>query len=584
MKAFWKTLLGSTLGMILGSVIMIFVGISMVSTCAGALMSMENTVASAKPGSVLELDMTNMIISEQETDPSPLEALQNVQALNMERIGILKAVQAIDKAAEDPNIKYIYLRADAATSLSNLEEIRGALENFRLSGKAVIAYIETPSNASYYLASVADRIYMSKYHGGMNQLVGLSGQLIFVKDMLDFAGVNMQLIRHGKYKAAGEMYIRNSASAENMEQNSVMIKSLWNSMVEKMVKHSGMTVEHFNSLIDNLELVDAECFLREKLVDELVDRQQMLDVLCKLSEVEEPSDIPVITLSDYAQTAVTTNLRATEKIAIIYADGEIIDGYGEEQVAGKRFAQVIDKVAADSSIKAVVLRVNSPGGSVVAASQIKTSLDNLHKSKPIIASYGSYAASGGYWISACSDYIFSDATCITGSIGVFGLIPDFSQGVNKWLRTNVTSVPSNKHSDMYGTMRPLTAEEVAYVQKDIEHIYTEFTELVAAGRHMSVQNVDNLGQGRVWTGTDALANGLVDEIGGLKDAVNYARLLCGDTSAAIESYPAVATLEEQIMQMLQPGKENYLVKLASSYENLKEAKVFVKIPYEIEIR
>lgn len=584
MKTFWKTVLGSTVGVVLGSLLMIFLCMSMVSTCAGAFMNADKAAAVAGPGSVLELDMTNLIITEQEADPSPMQALQNVQSLNMDRIGILKAVQAIDKAAGDPNIKYIYLRADAATSLTNLEEIRNALESFRLSGKAVIAYIETPSNASYYLASVADRIYMSKYHGGMNQLVGLSGQLIFVKDMLDFAGVNMQLIRHGKYKAAGEMYIRSSASAENIEQNSVMIKSLWGNMVEKMVKHSGMTPEHFNSLIDNLKLVDAESFLAEGLVDELVDRQQMLDVLCKLSETEKPSDIPVISLADYAQNAVTTNPRATQKVAVIYADGEIVDGYGEEQVAGKRFAQVIDKVAADSSVKAVVLRVNSPGGSVVAASQIKTALDNLHKSKPIIASYGSYAASGGYWISACSDYIFSDATCVTGSIGVFGLIPDFSKGVNKWLRTNITSVPSNKHSDMYSTMRPLSAEEVAYVQKDIENIYTEFTELVAGGRHMDVKKVDDLGQGRVWTGTDALANGLVDEIGGLKDAVNYALLLCGDTSAAIESYPAAATLEQQLMQMLQPDKENYLVKLASSYENLKEAKVFAKIPYEIEIR
>lgn len=585
MKDFWKIVGGSALGAVLSLVIVaLIMGIS-VTRCVKAMIPEQRVITNVTSNGVLEIDMSSLIITEQQIDPTPLEAIQELQGgVQMQRIDILKAVQAIDHAAANPAVKYIYLRADAQTSITNIEEIREALQRFRDSGKAVIAYMETPSNASYYLASVADMIYMSKYHGGMNQLIGLSGQMIFIKDLLDFLGVKMQLIRHGKYKSAGEMYIRSNASAENLEQNAQMIKSIWGDMVAQMCKKSGMSEEEFNSMIDNLELTSPDVFLEKKLVDELVDRQEMLEKLCKYSGVDSADQIPVISLADYAAVNLVPDYRTENKVAIIYADGEIVDGYGESEVAGKRFAQVIDNVAADNSIKAVVLRVNSPGGSVIAASQIKTALDNLHKKKPIVASYGSYAASGGYWISACSDYIYSDATTLTGSIGVFGLIPDFSGAVSKWGKTNITAVPSNKHSDMYSLMRPLKNEEVQFIQKDIENVYTEFTNLVASGRKMDVARVDELGQGRVWTGTDALANGLVDEIGGISDAVSYAALLGDCRSYIIESYPQIPTVEEQIRQLLQPTQENYLVKIASKFDKLDKVEIFARIPYEIEIR
>lgn len=585
MKDFWKIVGGSALGGVLSLVLITVILSISVTRCVNSLIPTEKVIKNVTSNGVLEIDMSSLIITEQQIDPTPLEALQEMQGgMQMQRIGILTAVQAIDHAAANPAVKYIYLRADAQTSITNIEEIREALKRFRDSGKAVIAYMETPSNASYYLASVADMIYMSEYHGGMNQLIGLSGQMIFVKDLLDFLGVKMQLIRHGKYKSAGEMFIRSNASAENLEQNTQMIKSIWGDMVAQMCEKTGMSAEEFNNMIDNLELTSPEVFLEKGLVDELVDRQEMLDKLCKYSGVESADQIPVISIADYAAVNLVPDYRTENKVAIIYADGEIVDGYGESEVAGKRFAQVIDKVAADNDIKAVVLRVNSPGGSVIAASQIKTALDNLHKSKPIVASYGSYAASGGYWISACSDYIYSDATTLTGSIGVFGLIPDFSGAVAKWGKTTVTAVPSNKHSDMYSLMRPLKNEEAQFIQKDIENIYTEFTNLVAAGRKMDVARVDELGQGRVWTGTDALANGLVDEIGGISNAVSYAAVLGNCTSYIIESYPKMPTIDEQISQLLQPTQENYLVKIASQFEKLEKAEVFARIPYEIEIR
>ena len=428
----------------------------------------------------------------------------------------------------------------------------------------------------------------------MNTLVGISGRLIFLKDLLDKLGVNVQLIRHGKYKSAGEMYIKNSASPENMEQNTVMVKGLWKELVTPMAERSGMSVEEFNSMIDKLELVEAEDFVERHLADEAVSMEGMKAKLCALTSVDDFDRINSISLADYAKLTVRKNYKVHDRIAIIYADGGIVDGREKEEVAGKRFADIIDKVRKDDKVKAVVLRVNSPGGSVIASSQIKEAVDRLQEEKPVIASYGSYAASGGYWISAGCDYIFSDATTLTGSIGVFGMIPDFSKTAKDIAHINVTAVPSNAHSDMFSLMRPLSAKEIQYVQKDIETIYTSFTELVAAGRHMDVKRVDELGQGRVWTGRDALEIGLVDEIGGLQAALDYAALKAGCPEYQLISYPKPLTAMEQFMEMLEPDTEEYLVKFSGldnatvkamgDIVSAKEPKVYARIPYMMDIR
>ena len=273
---------------------------------------------------------------------------------------------------------------------------------------------------------------------------GLSSQLIFLKDALDWLGVNMQLIRHGKYKSAGEMYIRKSASKENMEQNEAMISSVWNSWAEEIAEARNITTEELNSILDNLELNFPEDFLEKGLVDELMTREQLQQKLADLFVTDKFENVKGISLQDYAMLKNTVNFKAANKVAVIYADGEIIDGNDKMQVAGDRFAKVIADVRNDKSVKAVVLRVNSPGGSVLASEKIKTELDLLRESVPVIASYGNYAASGGYWISACSDYIFSNATTLTGSIGVFSMIPDFSGTINDKLRVNITDRKSTR--------------------------------------------------------------------------------------------------------------------------------------------
>lgn len=598
MKNFWKTALAAGVGVILVSIVLSLFSAFVFGGMIASLGAESGAAKKVVPNSVLDIDFSNMTIAEQTLEDNPFAGVsgQGFSQETIQTVGILDAVRALENAADDPNIKFAYIRPDMGNDIAHLEELRAALVKFRESGKPLVAYIQTPTNAGYYLASAADRIYISNYHGGMNMLVGISGNLIFIKDLLDKLGVNIQLIRHGKYKSAGEMYIRNSSSPENMEQNTVMIKSLWKELVTPMAERAEMSVEEFNAMIDNLELVDAEDFVEKHLADEAVSMDGMKAKLCTLlgKDENEFNYINSISLADYAKATVKKNYKAHDRIAIVYADGNIIDGRDKEDVAGKRFADIIDKVRGDNKVKAVVLRVNSPGGSVVASSQIKEAIDRLKEEKPVIASYGSYAASGGYWISACSDYIFSDATTLTGSIGVFGIIPDFSKTLKNIAHVNFTAVPSNKHADMYSFKRPLSGEETAYVQKDIENIYTMFTALVAEGRHMDVSRVDELGQGRVWTGRDALEIGLVDQIGGLTDALDYAALQAGCPEYQLVSYPTPLTAMEQFMEMFEPDTQEYLVKLSGidkgmvktvgEVVKMNEPKVYARLPYMMDIR
>lgn len=587
-KDFWKVVLASTLGVVIASIISLFLTIAIFGDF-GTESAFSSTGKTVVPeNAILDIDMSTTVIAEQTKEPNPFESL-NFGSISSKQpevrvLGILDAARALEAAAVDPKIKAAYIRPDMASDISHLEEFRTALCTFRSSGKPLYAYIQTPTNAGYYLASTADRIFISNYHGGMNMMVGLNGQMMHVKSLLDMLGINMQLIRHGKYKSAGEMYIKDAPSAENLEQQSAMVRGIWNEMATPMAERAGMTLERFNEMIDNLELVHGSDFVRLGLADEAVTLSEMKDKLCAAVQAEDYNKVNSICLADYAAIQVKENHKASDAIAVIYADGEIIDGYEMEQVAGKRFAKIIDKVRCDSTVKAVVLRVNSPGGSVIASSQIKDAVDALKEVKPVVASYGTYAASGGYWISANADYIFSDATCLTGSIGVFGLLPDFSKGVKNILKVNITSVPSNKHSDMYSFMRPLDGEEVAFVQKDIEAIYTEFTSLVAKGRNMSVESVDNLGQGRVWTGRDALERGLVDKIGTLQDAINYTADFASLSDYRIEAYPKPLTMMEQFISAFEPAKDEELVKIIKEVQASKDAKVFARLPYNIEIR
>lgn len=591
MKEFVKMTLATLTGLLLFGFISMFIMIGMIGAMAAAGSSKPVMPAEA----VLSIDFSKMTLAEQTEEADPFAALQGGEMISP--VGIYEAIKAVNAAADDPAIRYIYMKPDAASGgFARIEEFRTALKNFRNSGKAVVSYIENPTNAGYYLASASDKIYMTSYDGGMNMFGGISSQLIFLKDALDRLGVNVQLIRHGKYKSAGEMYIRNSSSKENMEQNEAMIGSIWESWATLIAQDRGISVETLNNMLNNLELNFPEDFLAKGLVDELLTRDELQKKLADLYVTDDYKHVKSISLADYATLKNTVNYKAANKVAVIYAEGNIVDGGAKDQVAGDRFAKIIQDVRNDKDVKAVVLRVSSPGGSVLASEKIKAELDLLRESVPVIASYGEYAASGGYWISANTDYIFSNATTLTGSIGVFSMIPDIGGTIKNKLHVNVTPVNSNEHADMYGMIRPLDNKEVAYMQASVEKIYDKFTNIVAAGRDMTVEDVDAIAQGRVWTGAEALGIGLVDQIGTIEDAIKYAATsIEGVTSVndvQVVAYPKPQTPIEALLESFGGKGESVFagtpledVETAfSGWTEAQSGKMYARIPYEIIVK
>ena len=592
MKEFLKMTLAAMLGFLIVSVVMTIFSFALLGSLA-ALGSSEPVMPRS---AVLKLDMSTIALSEQSADSNPFEMLQKE---GVTKVGIWNAIQAIDAAAADPAVSYIYMKPDMlmTSGMAEVEELRSALENFRSSGKAIISYMENPTNAGYYLASVSDRIYMTSYEGGMTMLTGLSTQVIFLKDILDKLGVNVQLIRHGKYKSAGEMYIRNSISPENRKQNQELVNSIWNSWTSQMAASRGLSQERLNAMINGLELNFPQDYLEYGLVDELVTQAQLMDKLCALSVVEKFEDVKMISLQDYIKISVKPNLKAKEKIAVIYASGNIVDGKDRNNVDGDRFAAIISGVRRDSTVKAVVFRVDSPGGSVLASEKIKNEVDLLREVKPVIASYGNYAASGGYWISNSCDRIFTNASTLTGSIGVFSMLPDFSGTLKDIAHVNITTISSNEHGDMYSGLRPLSDSETAYMQASVEKIYDRFTATVAEGRNLEVPYVDSIAQGRVWAGSDAAEIGLVDGIGTIKDAIMYAAGAAGNGMADLSAwqiveYPKPMTTMEILMESL--GGSSASVFEGTPLENVEKAfsdwkadesgKVYARLPYEMSIR
>jgi len=591
MKDFVKTLLA----VICGFVVLRLLGILLFFVLLGGAIAGGSSAPIPRSG-VLDLDLSAFVLTEQTKESMGTPDFMSMTMNNTPNVGIWEAVKAIEAAAADPGVKYILLRPEnASASLAGMEELRQALLLFRKSGKAVVATLDSPGNGSYYLASAADKIYLKPAPGATYQLIGLSGQLMFVKDILDKLGVNVQLIRHGKYKSAGEMFIRSSSSPENREQNLAMIRSEWNLISAAVSESRGIPQPKFNALVDQLAFAQPEDFLRYGLVDELLDHEALLAQLCTLAGVEDARKLQLIPFADYAAARVNT-LPGRTNVAIIYADGDIVDGKGYEGVAGDRFVKVIDEVRKDKTVKAAVLRVNSPGGSVLASAKIREALMLLDKEKPLVASYGSYAASGGYWISCGCRKVYTDAATLTGSIGVFSMIPEFST-TSKKLGVTIETIGSNAHSDMYSLMRPFDKEELAYQQASVEDIYERFVNLVADGRRMEPARVDEIAQGRVWTGADALGIGLVDEIGTLNDAVAYAASLAGFTSSdeyTVTGFPAPLTmLEEIMMSFSSQGEQPYILSgtpfqsLSSEVSAITEGKpgsVLARMPYSIKIR
>lgn len=608
---FFKWVLAVLVGLLVWGIIKGIFFLMMIGALAGsATVGASSTPVIPKEGALV-MDMGSLVITEQTEENIPSLSMGSLNSLGggqmSANVGLYDAVKAIHKAASDPGVKFILLKVDnLASSVTKLSDIRVALSEFRKSGKPVVAYAESYSSGSYYLASVADKIYTVSHHGGNHSMLGLSGRMIFLKDLLDRIGVNYQLIRHGKYKSAGEMYVKSAPSPENMEQNQVMVDSMWETISKETAEARGISVDSLNYFIDNLAINFPEDMVRHNLADEILSVEGYKDKMATLAGKEKFKDVKFIPFKDYMTSKVKPNTAAKGKIAVIYADGNIVDQPDQENISGDRFASVIAKVRADSTIKAVVLRVNSPGGTVLAANKIKEEIDLTRAVKPVVASYGDYAASGGYWISASCDHIFSGAATLTGSIGCFSAIPEFGKTVKDIARINIVPVKSHKHSDMFSLMRPFDQDETDMMQEYVDDIYTSFVNLVAEGRDMTYESVDEIAQGRVWTGADALRLGLVDELGTLEDAIAYAASLGGNPdvdSWNVVGYPKPLTAIEKLMAQFggkTPDAEEVVENIleGTPFEGVAKSLmdwqrtwakgngplVFARLPFEIEIK
>lgn len=581
MKNFLKTTLAAILGCLVATLLCCFLFFGFIGSLAAIGESAEPAIPAK---AILKIDFATPVTELGQEDA--MQALQSFNFSSTQPLGIYKAVKAIEEAAFDPAIKFIYLNLNQMNiGMANLEEVRNALVNFRKSGKAIITYVDNFSQGAYYLASVSDKIYMNS--DGSGAITGMGSTMMFFKDLLGKLGIEVQLIRHGKFKAAAEQFIASGISKENYEQNKEMIDSIWETWTNEICQSRELDPKEFNTLVDNLELFSAQSLKDHGLVDELVSRDDIYSILRTLFDVEKDNQLKMVSLATYADAKVKPNLKTTEKIAVIYADGEITMS-ANEGLSAKKFYPIIRDLRQDSTVKAVVLRVNSPGGDAQAAEILNKELQLLRAEKPVIVSMGEYAASGGYWISANSEKIFADNTTITGSIGVFSMAMNYGKGLKEHLKINTANIGSNTHSTMMNGIDPLNPKEVAFMQGMVEDIYTKFTALVSEGRNLPVEYVDEVGQGRVWTGADAIENKLADEKGGLLDAINYAAIAANLNNYRVTEYPAAKTQIEQFMEMLKgadatlkvaANPEEAIARIYSNIAQEQQFKVYARHPY-----
>lgn len=566
MNNFWKTFLAALLGTLAALILNVILFFVIIGALSATLSSPGAAPVVAK-NSILKIDLSKPI-GERTIDASASFDLSSLYSGMPESvIGIRDAVNSISAAADDPSIKIILLTNSYLTNsgFAALEELRNALEKFHDSGKPIIAYGMNYTIGGYYISSIADKVYI--HDDGNAQILGLGSNMLFFKDLLDKLGIDVQLIRHGKFKAAAEQFIRSDISKENRQQNEEMMNSIWNNWADAICKSRNIERSALDSAIDDLKIGDARSFVANKLADSTLSGIEMADRLVELTGVKKSDDLKFISLMNYNKARVPAVNKSKNKIAILYAEGEITMN-GSKGLAAARFIPTVKKIAADSSIKAVVFRVSSPGGDAQAAEVIRESIQELRKTKPVISSFGEYAASGGYWISAQTDKIISDANTLTGSIGVFSLSFNVGKGLKKHLHINSESIGTHAHSAMGRMIDPYSDKEAEYIQSFIEHIYTKFTGIVADGRNMSVANVDSVGQGRVWTGSQALAINLVDEIGTLGDAIQAAAEAAGlageESEYKIVEYPSTKNSMDTIMSMLGNGTQEDTDELNSS--------------------
>jgi len=547
-----KNFITSMLGAFVALVIFTTGGILLFLGFIGAIIAMgkQQKVPTIAAGSYLVFDLSSNI-----TDSPPTVDFGDLSNGRNETIQLRSLTRAIRYASHDSKIVGILLLGNLSpsgygTGYAALKEVRTALGDFRASGKPVIAYIDYATSKDYYLASAASEVVLDPY--GVIILPGLASEPVFYAGAFEKYGIGVQVTRVGKYKSYVEPFTRTSMSPENREQVQKLLDDVWGSLVADIGKSRGVAPASIQATVDAEGIIKPPVALKARLIDRVAYRDEIIDRLKKETGVTSATDtFKQIPLGVYAKSGVhIPNPSGYGQVAIIYAEGDIVEGEGDSsEVGGVRFAREIRDLREDPSVKAIVLRVNSPGGSVTAAETIQRELRLARKVKPVIVSMGSYAASGGYWISAYGDRIFAEPTTITGSIGVFGIQFDLQKLANDHGFT-FDSVKTGRFADTFTISRPKTPEELAVFQRMVDWVYGQFIAKVAEGRKLKPEFVEEIAQGRVWSGTEAKKLGLVDEIGGLREAIAYAGKRAGFTNGfRVVEYPKTKNLSEALAEM-----------------------------------
>ena len=535
-----------------------------------------------KKNSILKINLDKSILDR--TSSNPLPSIDDLNISSTDNIELKEILDNIDKAKSDEKISGIYLHlSDLKSGMSSIEEIRNKLLDFKSTGKFIYSYSEVYSQLSYYLSSVSDSVFLNPK--GMVEFNGFSAGVVFYKDLLEKIGLDIQVIRHGKFKSAVEPYMYNGMSDENREQIEKMLNSMSKVINEGVSQQRNISVKRINEIINNLELNSSKASKQLNFIDELKYEDEVIAFL-------ENKSKNIIDFSDYMDVVYEKSV-SQDKIAIIYATGPINSGKGSyNSIGSETTVKAIRQATKDEKVKAIVLRVNSPGGSALASDVILRELNLAKQKKKIIVSMGDYAASGGYYISCNADKIFANNTTLTGSIGVFGIVPNTQKLLNEKIGVYIDTVNTHKYSDLGNGYRKLTKYELDVIQNSVEDVYETFITHVSKGRGISVDEVDKIGQGRVWSGVDALEIGLVDEIGGLEEAIASAAELSDLDDYRIITLPNKKDEFEELIKKITVEK-NILLKKMMSFSDVvlrnfkfinSEDKIQTILPYFIEIQ
>jgi protease IV len=544
MKNFFGALLGSFIGILVVGLLGVFIIIAVVGSKFSGMAEQNDEIKTMTENTVLHIKLDQTILERNQNNP--FAAFTGDKNTDAGLEGLNTIIKSIKKAKLDTRVKGIYLEigSNFMSSLAHIEEMRNALIDFKQSGKFIYSSSIVYPQSGYYLASVSDKIYMAE--GGLLLWKGLKAEIQMLKGFLDKAKINMQVNRHGKYKSAVEPYMYEHMSAESRFQLKELLSHAWGHMLTEVSAARHIDVKLLNGYADSLSAIGDEAALSRKMIDALGYPSDVESEIAAKLKLEDASKLNLLTVSDYKNKALKkedgdiAKIDAKDKIAVIYADGTIIDGDGGDDgvISDENMHEAIEKIKKDDAIKAVVLRINSPGGSAFASDIMYKELKALDKVKPIVVSMANYAASGGYYIACGGRYIYAEPNTITGSIGVFQTIPDVSKALKEYLGINNDTVLTNKNSDFISVARPLSGTEKNVLQGFVDKTYHSFISIVAQSRKLTVAEVDSMAQGRVWLGSDALKKKLVDEMGGIEMAkAKAAQLAKIGTDYKIVEYP-----------------------------------------------